>query len=122
MQHPWHLNTFSRFALIVLFLCLSGQSIQAQVQCLIPQNDDSGTLAFENDCDVDIVFEVKIGNPDFRGHRCFTTQGGTYPCQQVVRARTRVEMEVPVGDLQGAYRACYLQDLGTSICEFSKNP
>ncbi|MBM7069380.1 hypothetical protein [Actibacterium sp. 188UL27-1] len=117
-----HKQQHLRWVLITLFICLSGQLAQAQVQCLIPQNDDSGTLAFENDCDVDIVFEVKIGNRDFRDHQCFTTEHGIYPCQRIIRARTKVEIQVPVGDLKGGYRACYLQDLGKPICEFRKKP
>lgn len=71
-----------------------------------------------NDCDVDIVIEVKIDDASFSNHRCFSSELEVYPCRELVGANSKVQIQVPIGELQGGYRACYSKDVGTPACEF----
>jgi len=104
--------------LAALSFCLTGQYAIAQVQCLSPKNDKTGLLLVNNHCNDNIVIEVKIDNPDFSNHRCFSSGLEVYPCRELVAANSKVQIQVPIGELQGGYRACYQRDVGTSACEF----
>ena len=118
----WHFKHAKYLSLVlmlaVLLFCLADKYAIAQVQCLILKNDKNGLLLVKNDCNVDIVLEVKIDNSNFSNHRCFSSKSEVYPCRELVGANSKVQIEVPIGDLQGGYRACYRQDVGTPVCEF----
>lgn len=118
----WHFRHAKRLNLVlilaVLLFCLAEKPAIAQVQCLIPKNDKNGLLLVKNNCNLDIVLEVKIDNSNFSDHRCFSSKSEVYPCRELVVANSKVQIEVPIGELQGGYRACYRLDVGTPVCEF----
>lgn len=121
---PLHVgyNLTLRAILAVAYFLLPVSPVAAQVQCLIPENNQNGLLTFENVCDVDIVMEFTIGNQNFSNHMCFSNRPEYYPCQYTIRAGRMLGIDIPVGALMGAYRACYRSDLGKPVCEFNKKP
>lgn len=111
-------HLISVLTLTALLFCLTGQYANAQVQCLSLKNDKNGLLLVKNHCNDNIVVEVKIDSPDFSNHRCFSSELEIYPCRELVTVNSKVQIQVPIGELQGGYRACYQRDVGTSACEF----
>ncbi len=114
-------TTHFTWSFLVIFGVIAyPQTASSQVQCLVPQNTQTGTLSFENTCVDDVVLEMRIGNPDFKEHACFSAKKDVYPCQHLAKAGQKISLNVPIGPLDGMYRACYRDEVGTPICEFKK--